>query len=73
MEVHSRGEVTRQELADPGSHESGGHRLRPSHVCVDYHLLGRLQNRPLKIALLRSDLFMIALAAASALSFPAMP
>ena len=59
MKVHPRGEVTCQELANPSGHESGGHRLRPSHVRVDYHLLRRLQNRPLDTALLQSDLTLI--------------
>ena len=59
MEVQPRGEVTCQELADPGSHESRWHRLRPAQICVDYYLLGRLQNRPLSTALLRSDLTLI--------------
>ena len=59
MEVHPRREVTCQELADPGSHESGWHHLRPAQIGVDYPLLSRLQNRALGTALLRSDLTLI--------------
>ena len=59
MKVHPCGKVTCQELANPSGHESGGHRLRPPQISVDYHLRGRLRDRALGTALLRSDLTLI--------------